>query len=442
MQWKTGKKTYFPKNLSQPYLFYSDLQDANAQVSTEQTSMPENAVEDELPPIEQERGIIETETKSPAPMNVDDSDAEAIDMKETDISRPPLPNSPITVITSDNAGSLSITSTDAETACKVRECDNGATAQASNPTEHQQHVMLKPKQMSVGLRLNSLEDIESPLSPRDEPNLPLPVGTEEAASSFLVTSECPVLNVDEVQSILAMPPTPTVTCTASSGFSSPVVTSAAHNKGAPNGISQENHANFHQPTPLYQTPPMQQQYVPLNVQTIGSPYQQTPKVLMKYDGKQAYLLCSPQPVLTNPQLQTVKQTEPNLSVVSQPLNKPRAQVTYQYIQPQLMYTPPVIQPRPVYVAAHTRPMMKTVDKLAIATPQSQRFRFPVSSNVGRSLQGNANSVGKCRKISQVSKLPFGSRNNARVAAVPVSLPSTQGSLPVESSTATAVSTDH
>lgn len=425
--------------------------DAHAPAPNMLTSLSENPRDEEFPPIEVERGIIEAETKNTPQMNVDDSDAEAVGIKEKDVSRPPLPNSPIVVFTSNNDGSFPVTSSDnltnknsndVSTFCEVDECASVQTSRVSHANEvldaidlpaTKQQPVSETEQLPTGLVFNSLVDITSPLSPRDEPNLPLPVETEATASSFLVTSECPVLNVDEVQSILAMSPTGTVTSTSSSLLPSSLVTSVSCDR-APLNVGSQNLMNS--PASFQSTACVQQHYVPLNVQTFDSPYQQSPKVLMKYDGKQAYLLCRPKPVLTSPQLHTVKRIEPSVGVMSQPLNKPQAQVSYQYMQPQLVYPSPVIQPQPVYVATPATPMIPVA-----ATPQSQRFQYPVSPNVPLPLQGNTavNGAEKHHDISLVPKQPFKQKNEEKVVTAPISVPSTQGSSPVESYTATAVS---
>lgn len=82
--------------------------------------------------------------------------------------------------------------------------------QLLNPSQSSFATVSSPNITSRStLNYEMLREPISPLSPsRDDPDLPLPMDT----APFMVTSECPILNADEVQSLLDLPGGTTTSC--------------------------------------------------------------------------------------------------------------------------------------------------------------------------------------------------------------------------------------
>uniref|UniRef100_A0A3Q9Y3H5 [histone H3]-lysine(4) N-methyltransferase n=1 Tax=Polyandrocarpa misakiensis TaxID=7723 RepID=A0A3Q9Y3H5_POLMI len=218
------------------------------------------------------------------------------------------------------------------------------------------------------INFNSVPDMESPLSPRDEPRLP---DETDATASFLVTSDCPVLNVDEVQSLLEMPATTalsTPTVTLSTPISTPVMNQPVY---------------YHQPqiqsSPVLQNHLMSYEYLPaatpiLTYNSTGLVVPHTPTPVQQF----TYAVQIPnatvlQAVAYTPGVMHQKIKPAQQIIVSPP---PQKHMTYGYIRPTYEMVlqrpcgpvaPPTIVQRPTYITTPNQPRSQTHFTHPVAT---------------------------------------------------------------------------
>ncbi|XP_077967604.1 histone-lysine N-methyltransferase 2A-like isoform X2 [Styela clava] len=220
---------------------------------------------------------------------------------------------------------------------------------------------------------NDKEDLESPLSPRDEPRLSLPIETNDAAS-FLVTSECPVLNADEVQSLLEMPPSvTTATCP------SLPQTAAALQQAIPTPTiiqSQVANSMYMQPQQYIQVENKQQSsytYIPENVTLV--PFNFNPATpLVVYNQP-----CSPTFIQQPVNIRTLPVQYGQSLIVSPPSAKGQYSFDMRYCSPVM---PIVMQPAGQQATFVSSPVMNSNISVGML-PNTNGPQFSVKNNTAR-----------------------------------------------------------